>query len=143
MEELIVNHLLFLVPEHLIHIILDIWELIDNQKECVAIVFEHSHFRLRSEVVDRFCTLQNAVMVDHLTFLEISLRPLVFDYSIHDEVHKFGRATLLANQIVGVELFTLQFFKVLRVEVVIAILQESIGLNGFHVEEFGQLSLQG
>ena len=97
LEKLIIYHLLFLVSQHLIHIILDIWELINDQKECVTIVFEHGHFCLCSEIVYCLGSLKYTVVINHLALLEVPLGPLIFYNTVHDKVNKFWRATLFAN----------------------------------------------
>lgn len=82
-------------------------------------------------------------MVDNLSRLKIPLSRLILDDTIHDKVDILWFLSQFANVITLGESLVLKKLQILRVEVIVSILKESMDENGVVVQELCELCLQG
>ena len=81
-------------------------------------------------------------MVYHLTSFIVPVFGRVVDHSIHAEVDVFGYLAMFGDDLAGFELLGLEFFQVIAVKAIIAVLQKLNKKDGFLIHELGKLRLQ-
>lgn len=77
----------------------------------------------------------DAILVDHMTRLEVLTRVHIQHDAFHDEVHLLFHATAPGDDVVLVKGHALEVDQVLRIEVVVPVLEEREELDGW-LEEF-------
>jgi hypothetical protein len=140
--ELFIDLVGFFILDDLLEILIEIWELVENLLERGFVVLEHADIRPGDVVMQDWGLVDNEVMVHHLTSFEVSVRCKVVNHSIHNKTHILGLITGLGDGLSLPKSLSLEFFKVLGVEVVVSILKESVYLDRILVQELCKLSLE-
>lgn len=118
----LIHLLINLILYHLLHVFLNVWELFEDLLEDIFLKSKGLDISLGDIVLKNINLLNDVVVVDHLSRLEISLSRLIFDNTVHDEIDILRLLSYLANVITFGKPLILKKLQVLGVEVIISIL---------------------
>ena len=92
--------------------------------------------------MENISLVDNKVVIDHLSSFEVSISCGVMDDSIHNEANILRLVTSFCNSFTFGVSFSFQFFKILRIKVIISILQEPMNSDRIFIQELSQLCFQ-
>lgn len=86
--------------------------------------------------------IHDIILIYHLASLKISIRCLVVDNSVHDEVHMCWIGAFFGDEVTSDILIRLQLFEIPRVKIVITVLQKAMYFNRILIQELCKLCFQ-
>ena len=142
-EVFIIDHMFFLLGNVTLNVFTEARKLFTYFDERLFLVFENCNICMSNQIVLTALSEENGIMIDHLSWLKVSLCFLVHNNTVHDEVYKFWRLTSFGDECVFLYLLSLELFKVLWIEAFISARQEfSMDQNSITIHVLGKFSLQ-